>query len=624
MPPGHAASPDVGDAVSPMIARLRRDGHGFGLVMAIVLAASMSGCANPKGEAGFEERAQAAGITFRMNFLSREQGERFRINLYDHGSGLAVGDVDNDGRDDIYFLNQHGTNALYRNAGNGSYVDVTAKAGVAVGDRISVGATFADYDNDGFADLLVTSTRGGDLLFHNRGDGTFADVTAAAGVSHVGHSQTPVFFDYDNDGDLDLFLTNTAHWTTDVFDSTGGNYEGKGSLPELMTSPKELNILYRNDGDGTFTDVTEVAGLRGRGWAGDVAVFDYDDDGFMDLFVPSMFGRGQLYRNSGHGTFADVTAETLGRTPHGAIGTKVFDYDGDGRLDLFVVDMHSDMWMGLDSEQRSRDEAVRYQRRRFLSSAGPTVNESAPGFIANQRVELAVHWEDYQALLFGNALYRNLGQGKFQETAAAAGLETFWPWGIATGDFDDDGDEDAFITSGMGYPFYYWPNQLMMNDGHGTFSDRAAALGVEPPTGGIYQEQAISGRQAARSSRSAAVADFDGDGRLEIVTNNFNDHPYLFANRFPRRHYLALRLTGSTSNRDAIGAVARLWAGATVMVRQVNPAGGYLAQSTKVLHFGLGDRTAVDSIQIRWPRGMVQTVKNPRIDTLLQVREPIS
>jgi hypothetical protein len=572
--------------------------------------------------AGFEERAQAAGIAFRMTNLSHEQGERFRVNLYDHGAGLAIGDYDGDGRDDIYFLNQHGTNALYRNVGDGRFLDVTAKAGVALGDRVSVGATFADYDDDGFEDLFVTSTRGGNVLFHNRGDGTFEDVTAAAGVRHVGHSQTAVFFDYDEDGDLDLFLTNTAHWTLDTIDSTSGAYEGKASLPALMGSPIESNILYRNDGHGTFTDVTGRAGLRGKGWAGDVAVFDYDEDGFPDLFVPNMFGEGQLYRNGGHGTFTDVTAKTLEKTSHGAIGSKVFDYDGDGRLDLFVVDMHSDMWMGLDAQERSRAAAVEFQHRRFRSPAGPTVNEDAPGFIDAQRAEFAKHGQRYDAAIFGNALYRNAGGGKFEETAVSAGLETFWPWGIATGDWDDDGREDLFITSGMGYPFYYWPNQLMMNDGDGTFTDRASTLGVEPPTGGVNQEQTISGRPAARSSRSAAVADFDGDGRLEIVVNNFNDRPYLFANRFPTRHWAELRLTGTKSNRDAIGAVARLFAGSTVMVRQVNPAGGYLAQSSRTLHFGLGDRSAVDSIVIRWPLGTVQTVKRPAVDTLLQLREP--
>jgi hypothetical protein len=613
-----------------------RRARALGFATAIALAAAASSCgkpdasggksesasAQPTNIAGFEERAQAAGIAFRMNILMREQGERFRVNLYDHGAGLAIGDYDGDGRDDVYFLNEHGTNALYRNVGDGTFVDVSAKAGVALGDRVSVGATFADYDDDGHADLFVTSTRGGNVLFHNRGDGTFEDVTAAAGVRHVGHSQTPVFFDYDDDGDLDLFLTNTAHWTTDTIDSTSGAYEGKASLPALMGSPTEHNILYRNDGHGKFADVTGAAGLQGQGWAGDVAVFDYDEDGYLDLFVPSMFGRGQLYRNDGHGAFTDVTASTLEKTPHGAIGTKVFDFDGDGRLDLYVVDMHSDMWMGLDARQRSRNAAEEFERRRFRSPSGPTVNEDAPGFIEAQRTEFAKHGQDYDAAIFGNALYRNLGGGKFEETAVSAGLESFWPWGIATGDWDDDGHEDVFITSGMGYPFYYWPNQLMMNDGDGTFTDRADSLGVEPPPGGINQERPISGRPATKSSRSAAVADFDGDGRLDIVVNNFNDRPYLFANRFPKRNWIELRLTGTRSNRDAIGAVARLFSGGTVMVRQVNPAGGYLAQSSKTLHFGLGARGKVDSIVIRWPRGTMQTVKSPAIDALLQLREP--
>src|SRR5438552_593738 len=493
------------------------------LAVAVVVAVVIAGyvllarhtadeTAAPDGRSGFQERAREAKLAFRMHDLPKEQGERFGINLYDHGSGLAVGDYDDDGREDIYFLNQLGPNALYRNRGDGTFVDVTAQAGVALGDRISVAATFADYDNDGWADLFVTTTRGGHVLWPNGGDGTVEDVTAAAGLSHIGHSQTPVFFDYDNDGYLDLFLTNTAQWTTDVFDSAAGYFEGKADLEHLQTSPTESNILYHNNGDGAFTDQTDHAGLRGRGWAGDVAVFDYDEDGFLDLFVPSMFGRGQLYRNS--------------------------------------------------------------------------------------------------------------GQGKFTETAVAAGLETLWPWGVATGDFDNDGHEDVFITSGMGYPFYYWPNQLMMNNGDGTFHEQAAALGVEPPTDGIYLEESVGGQRAARSSRSAVVADFDGDGRLEIVTNNFNDRPYFFANRFPRRNYIEFRLTGTRSNRDAIGAVVRLRAGNTVMVRQVSPAGGYLAQSSRVVHFGLGERSKVDRIEIRWPRGTVQTLDNPAINTLHQIREP--
>ena len=215
------------------------------LAISVVVGVLIAGCTAEKAptlkaESGFQERAKEAGITFRMKDLPNEQGERFHINLYDHGSGLAIGDYDNDGREDIYFLNQRGANALYRNTGNGKFVDVTAKAGVALGDRISVGATWADYDNDGWEDLFVTSTRGGNVLFRNKGDGTFEDVTARAHLTHVGHSQTPVFFDYDNDGDLDLYLTNTAYWTTEVFDTTDKHFEGKENIPSLMASPVEI------------------------------------------------------------------------------------------------------------------------------------------------------------------------------------------------------------------------------------------------------------------------------------------------------------------------------------------------------------------------------------------------
>jgi len=557
-----------------------------------------------------------------MNYLPKEQGEHFRMNLYDHGAGLAVGDYDNDGREDIYFLNQLGQNALYRNVGDGSFVDVTAKAGVALDDRVSVGATFADYDNDGWSDLFVTSTRGGNVLLRNMGNGTFVDVTRPAGLTGVGHFQTPVFFDYDNDGRLDLFLTRTGQWTTDVLDSASGAFQGKPDLGTLQTTPKEFNILYRNNGNGTFTDQTARAGLGGRGWAGDAAVFDYDEDGFLDLFVPSMFGRGQLYRNTGQGSFTDVTSQTLGRTPYGGVGCKAFDYDGDGRLDLFVVDMHSDMWMGLDSRHRSLQAAIQTQHQRFHSPLGPTVNEAGVGFPKAVSEVLAKMGEDRDELVFGNALYRNLGDGKFTETAVETGLETFWPWSVATGDYDNDGDEDVFIPSGMGYPFYYWPNHLMMNNGDGTFRNRGGELGVEPPSRGIHLEERIGGQPATRSSRSAVVADFDGDGRLELVANNFNDRPYYFANRFPRRNYVSFKLMGTRSNRDAIGAVVRLWVGKRVMVRQVNPAGGYLSHSSLVAHFGLGDQNKVDRVEIRWPRGTVQMLNNPAINELHKIREP--
>ena len=206
----------------------------------------------------FRDAAAEAGLDFQMGFLPNEQGETFKINLYDHGCGVAIGDSNGHGHDDIYFLNQLGPNALFENKGDGTFVEKTDEAGVALPDRISNGATFTDYDNDGDQDLFVTSTRGGNVLFRNRGDGTFEEVTEEAGLAYVGHSQTAVFFDYDNDGHLDLYVANTAEWTSDEFDAKSSYFIGKGKsgLAAVIDSTKEDNLLYHNNRDGTFTNVT--------------------------------------------------------------------------------------------------------------------------------------------------------------------------------------------------------------------------------------------------------------------------------------------------------------------------------------------------------------------------------
>jgi hypothetical protein len=564
----------------------------------------------------FVESATAAGLTWRMTFLNNEQGEHFTINLYDHGSGVAIGDFDGDGHDDIYLVNQLGRNALYRNRGDGTFVDVTEKGGVGLGDRICTMATFADYDNSGRQSLFVTSTRGGNVLFKNLGDGKFEDVTKKAGLTHVGHSQACVFFDYDNDGFLDLLVTNTAEWTTNRFDSVSSHYIGK-NVPDLLRSAPNLieyNILYHNNGDGTFTEVTEKAGVKGNGWGSDVIVFDLDEDGYLDFLVIGMFGGATLYRNNGDGTFTDVTKKFLPCTSWGGMGGQVFDFNNDGKLDLFVVDMHSDMWMTVRYDWAAETVNVirEGEKKKYKTPAGPQANVEWDAF----------NKERQKDCIFGNALFKNLGNGKFEEISDRANLETLWPWGAAVGDFDNDGYEDIFIPTGMGYPFFYWPNYLMMNNHDETFTNRAEAVGLEPPARGIYAEHKIAGRPASRSSRSAAVADFDGDGRLDLIVNNFNDQPYYFRNHFPQKNYLALRLQGTKSNRDAIGALVKLYAGKEIMTRLVKPASGYLSQSSKTVHFGLGDRSQIDRVEIRWPSGIRQTLENPSINQLHHIIEP--
>jgi hypothetical protein len=572
----------------------------------------------PRSGGGFRDEAEIAGITFRMAFLPNEQGEKFKINLYDHGCGVAVGDYDGDGHDDIYFCNQLGRNALYRNRGDGTFEDVTEKAGVGLGDRICVAATFGDYLNEGRQSLYVTSTRGGNVLFRNMGDGTFKDVTREAGLTLVAHSQTATFFDYDGDGYLDLFVTNTAKWTLNDYNKEMHYYPGLDELAQMVLRPKETNVLYHNNRDGTFTDVTEKAGLMGKGWGGDVAVFDYNGDGKLDLLVTNMFGPSQLYRNNGDGTFTNVTKEVLGRISFGPVGCKAFDFNNDGRLDLFLVDMHSDMWMSHLVDPRKLPPGD--LKKKYPGVSGMGVEREVDG-VKRERDLADLFKIRYDEVIFGNTFYKALPGGRFEELSDRANLETWWPWGLATGDFDNDGFEDVFIASGMGYPYFYWPNALLMNNGDETFTDRASQFGIEPPPGGEYFKGEIGGRPPARSSRCVAVADFDGDGRLDLIVNNFNDMPYYFRNHLPRKNYVAFRLTGTKSNRDAIGAMVWLYTGQEVMVRQVHAAGGYLSQSSKTVHFGLGERQKIDRVEIRWPSGLKQEILAPAINTLHPVKE---
>jgi len=569
----------------------------------------------------FTDRVKESGITF-VHRVVDDAAVAYKPVHYDHGNGIAVADVDGDGLPDIYFTNQIGGNQLWKNLGGGRFADVTKEAGVALADRISVTASFADVDNDGDEDLFVTTVRGGNVLFQNDGHGRFSDVSKAAGVDYVGHSSGAVFFDFDNDGLLDLYVCNVGHYTADER-GRGGAFVGlaDGFDGHLHADRSETAILYKNLGGLRFRDVTKAMGLGDAGWSGDASVADLNDDGFPDLYTLNMQGSNHYFQNQGGKTFVDRTPQVFPRTPWGAMGIKFFDYDNDGRPDLLVTDMHSDMSLTVGPE------------REKLKSRMAWTTEYLQG--------------DGTKFIFGNAFFHNTGASKMEEISDRVGIENYWPWGPSVGDLNADGWQDVFIASSMDYPHRYGINSLLLNNRGETFLDSEFILGIEPRRGGrthtawfdvdcslpasvtIPPCKGRSGKitvMAPLGTRSSVLFDLDQDGDLDLVTNDFNSEPQVLVSSLAQRrsvHWLAVALTGTASNRDALGARVRVTVGGRVLTQWHDGKSGYLSQSALPLYFGLGESTTIQSVEIMWPSGRAQVlISGLTPNTTLRVTEP--
>ena len=566
----------------------------------------------------FTDTVAQSGITFKSRIVD-DAGKTYKAAHYDHGTGIAVADVDGDGLLDVYFVSQAGGNALWRNLGGGKFEDITASAGVAVAGKICVSASFADIDNDGDPDLYVTTVRGGNGLFENDGHGKFKDITTAAGVGYVGHSSAAVFFDYDHDGRLDLFLVNVGKYTTNTI--AGNPYKYYVAFEDafsghLHPERAERKILYHNDGGNHFKDVTQSAGLTDLSWSGDASVVDVNDDGWPDLFLLNMLGDDQYYENVGGKRFVKKSRQIFPKTSWGSMGIKVFDFNNDGRLDIFVTDMHSDM----------SDEI------------GPEL----------EHVKSTMKWPESfrgngSTSIWGNSFFMKEGPSKYRESSDQIGAENYCPWGPSVGDLNADGFDDAFIASGMNYPERYMVNSVKLNDHGKKFVDAEFVLGVEPRSGGLAtpwfdldasgkdrnhkDAQGATGRVTvwgARASRSAVIFDLDGDGDLDIVTNEFNAAPMILISNLTEKtrvHYLAVKLSGTTSNRDGLGSIIKVTAAGTTYTKVYDGNSGYLSHSLYPVYFGLGTAEAVDSVEVTWPTGKKQIVQSPKINSQLVVKE---
>ncbi len=565
--------------------------------------------AKPPGDAGlvvapFAPRSGPAGATLFTAIPTEVSGLRADNNYDDPrmwaeryhessvgaiGTGVAIADYDGDGRPDVFVVSKVETCRLFRNLGGFRFEDVTAKAGV--GDdsgEWKQGATFADVNNDGRPDLYVCRFAAPNLLFINRGDGTFREEAAARGLAMNDASSMACFCDYDRDGALDVYLQ------TNLLDAAA-HPNGQG------------DHLFHNDGNGRFTDVSERAGIRGATQGHSATWWDFDGDGWMDLYVANDFAApDSLYRNNRDGTFTDVSAAVVPHTPFSSMGADFGDVNNDGLIDLFVADMAT--------TTREKDLRGMADSRVRLKESEP----GAPGAPQHSR----------------NVLYLNTGTGRCLEVAQLLGLgATDWTWSPRFEDLDNDGRLDLHVSNGMNReqtnadlldrimvaenpaervrlmkagPVLAEANLAYRNCGDLRFEEVGAAWGLD--------QRGVS--------FGSAFGDLDGDGDLDLVHVNYQAQPAVLRNDGAVGHSIVVQLKGTRSNRFGVGAAVAIETAAGRQVRQLVLARGYQSTSEPILHFGLGADTVVRTLRVTWPDGGVQEFADVPADRRITITEP--
>jgi hypothetical protein len=520
----------------------------------------------------FSDVTNQTGITFKHTDGS--SGKRYIMETV--ASGLALFDYDNDGDVDIYFLNGEplkGTkfdvppkNALYRNEGNWKFTNVTEQA--RVGDTgYGLGVAAGDYDNDGDLDIYVNN-HGPNVLYRNNGNGTFTDVTKKAGVANGSHTGAGAcFLDMGKDGDLDLYVSSYFDFSYEKHRT--GVADGYPVYIGPASFPAAHDVLYRNNSNGTFTDVSKSAGVAEHAsWGMGMVCGDYDNDGDTDIFVANDGAGNFLFENDGTGKFEDVgliagVAYDTHGDGQGSMGADFGDYDNDGLLDFYVT--------------------------------------------------------SYQGQLA--TLYKNLGDNTFDDvtrlTGAGEGTVAHVTWGNSLVDFDNDGDRDIFVACGHlldnvdffdDRSTYLAANVILMNTGDGKFVN--------------VSKQSGDGMKVKLSSRGAGFDDLDNDGDVDVVILNSRREPTILRNDSPSKgHWLQVRLRGVKTNRNGVGAHVKVVAGDLTLLDEVHSGRGYQSHYGTRLHFGLGGREKVDRIEVRWIGGAVDLFKDIAVDRLLTITE---
>jgi enediyne biosynthesis protein E4 len=548
-------------------------------VLACTLGAALLASSKPgeQSRIGFENRQEQSGVTFVLNNGTTEDKPIIDSTL----GGVALLDYDNDGYLDLFFANGASipglsksnpafSNRLYHNNHDGTFTDVTKQAGVA-GAGYSMGAAAADYDNDGWTDLYVTGVNR-NILYHNNKDGTFTDVTQKAGVTGIFGgkklwSVSAAWLDYDNDGLLDLFVTNYLEWSPENSRVCGSPGKRLSCPPSLYKG--EPNLLYRNNGDGTFTDVSAATGIAksiGKGMG--VAIADYDGDGWTDIFVANDNERNFLFKNRHGQGFDEVGVESFvaytdDGVPVSSMGVDFRDWSNNGRPGLFVTALGGETFPLYRNEDRKLFTMATY--------------ESGIGF----------------------ATFKMSG------------------WGAGIYDFDNDGHKDLFSANSHvsenadvnPQQQYRQPNGVFQNERNATFRDVSAEAGA-----------ALRLRAA---HRGAAFGDLNNDGKVDVVISAIGSPAELLYNTSTGgNHWLAVETVGAKSNRDGIGTRIKLTGeSGLVQYNEVTTSGSYASSSDKRAHFGLGHDALVKEIELRWPSGTLQVLRNVKADQILKVTE---